>query len=247
MTGEPGFTVSAARVGRMNLGAARVAIDDDSLIIVIGGASDERPVTVALSAVRAVTIDGADVVLAIDDGSRLALMPDGEHGVTLLHGALLTHCRAIPELTRALRALGSRRGHGSARASGPAEQQRFFAPLLHARRVAVSSDEPTAALRAFDADTLGRAIAAALASFAIERHGENGPARRALEAELTDLAEPLRDELAALGELADDAKDDPADLRRWRAWSDQLRRTFEIADRVWLSVDGALDSEPWRA
>ena len=36
------------------------------------------------------------------------------------------------------------------------------------------------------------------------------------------------------------------DLRLWRAWAGQLSATFEIADRVWLSLDVALDSSPWK-
>jgi hypothetical protein len=248
MTDRPGipFTVSSARVGRMNMGPGSVSIEDEAIVIVLHSASDDRPFRIALSVVESVVIDGAEVAVAIDDGTRLALMADGANGVEELCDEIIVRCRTIPEMTRALRAFGSRRGHRSARESGPSEQQRFFAPLLHARRVAVASREPTAAIRAFDSETLGRAIAAALESFAVERHGENGPARRALEAELVDLTEPLRDELNALGHAAEDARARVDDLRRWRAWSDQLRRTFEVADRVWMLVDGALDSIPWR-
>jgi hypothetical protein len=231
----------------MNLGAGSVAVDDDAITVVLSASPDDRPFRVPLSAVDAVVIDGAEVALAIDDGTRLALIVDGANGVSELREEIIARCRAIPEMTRALRAFGSRRGHGSARASGPGEQQRFFAPLLHARRVAIASSEPLVALRAFDAETLARAIAAAIESFAVERHGENGPARRALEAELVDLTESLREELVTLGQLAGDAKAAADDLKRWRAWADQLRRTFEIADRAWLAVDSALDSVPWRA
>jgi hypothetical protein len=39
----------------------------------------------------------------------------------------------------------------------------------------------------------------------------------------------------------------PEDLRRWRRWAAGLRSTFETADRVWLSLDAALDATPFES
>src|SRR6185503_6026931 len=86
---------------------------------------------------------------------------------------------ALPEFTRALRALGSRRGRRGGRAAGADQQARFFSPLV-------------------DATTLRAAFRETLDTFAHDRYPEYAPARRALEAELFDVAEPL---FSALDEM----------------------------------------------
>ncbi|MDB4873612.1 MAG: hypothetical protein JWM41_58 [Gemmatimonadetes bacterium] len=241
---HPPFHVTSTRIGRTDLGQGTAVIDDDAIVVVVRAAADERPVRVPLSAIDGITVEGNELTLSLRDGMRLVL---GAEAVTELRDELVAHCRAIPELTRALRAFGSRRGHRSDRSTGPGEQQRFFAPLLEARRQAVNATTPDAAMAAFDPPSLDRAIVAALQAFATERYGENAPARRALEAELVDLAEPLQNALEALHRAAEDVGSDTDDLRLWRTWSAQLRATFETADRVWLSLDAALDATPWHA
>jgi hypothetical protein len=49
-----------------------------------------------------------------------------------------------------------------------------------------------------------------------------------------------------LRDAARDASASSDDLKLWRAWARQLASTFEIADRVWLSLDTALDASPWK-
>ena len=61
-----------------------------------------------------------------------------------------------------------------------------------------------------------------------------------------DLSEPLRLALDALRGAASEATSAADDLRLWRIWAMQLRDTFEAADRVWLTLDVALDATPWR-
>jgi hypothetical protein len=238
------LTVTSTRIGRTDLGAGLVTVDDEAIVVVVQSSPEDRSIHISLSAVDDVAIDGREVALGLHDGMRLALVGDNAEA---LREQLMVHCRAIPELTRALRAFGSRRGHASTRSSGPSEQKRFFAPLLDARRAAVSAAHPEATLGAFDTATLERAIEQALQSFAAERYGENAAARRALEAELVDLTEPLKNALGTLSAAANDASVSVDDLRLWRAWSAQLRATFETADRVWLSLDAALDATPWHS
>jgi hypothetical protein len=60
------------------------------------------------------------------------------------------------------------------------------------------------------------------------------------------LSEPLHAALDSLRVAAIAAAASDDDLRLWRAWAGQLSATFEIADRVWLSLDVALDSSPWK-
>ena len=101
-------------------------------------------------------------------------------------------------------------------------------------------------MAAFDAEALASAFEAQLRGFDAERYGEHAPARRALEAELIDLTEPLQAVLLDLREAAAKATAAADDLRLWREWARQLGATFETADRVWLSLDSALDANPWK-
>ena len=233
--------LTATRVGRTELGAATAAVDDESLTIVAPIAGDEPPIRVRLSSIDGMSVESGQLSIALRDGTRLTLVSDAH---VELHDELLVRCRALPELTRTLRGFGSRRGSRGVRGNAHRDQQRFFAPLLDARRRAWGTREPASTIAAFDASSLAAAFEAILLSFATERHGDNGPARRALTAELIDLSEPLRDALESLQRAAHDATEATDDLRLWRAWATQLRATFETADRVWLTLDAALDSSP---
>jgi hypothetical protein len=230
-------TITATRVGRAELGASTAAVDDE--VLTIAKTSVEgAPLRVRLVNIERVSSSEGQLAIALRDGTRLTLICDSH---AELHDDLLTRCRALPELTRTLRGFGSRRGSRGVRESAHGDQQRFFAPLRNARRKAWGTREPTATIAAFDAAVLTVAFETILQAFANERHGENGPARRALTAELVDLSEPLRDALDALGAAAAEATAATEDLRLWRVWAAQLRATFETADRVWLTLDAALD------
>lgn len=227
--------VRSARVGRTDLGEATVVIDDDVLVVLVGSA-DEPGTRVRLASIQNISVEGDALSITLADESSLTLQCDDSAG---LHAQLLASCRAIPELTRALRGLGSQR---RARGSRGDEQHRFFAPLLEARREAEDAVTPNAVLAAFDARRLRRSLGAALHAFSQARAPENPAARRALEAELTDAAEPFSAALDALDAAAIDARAAVDDVRRWRAWSSRLLATFEAADRAWMAVDGVLDS-----
>jgi hypothetical protein len=153
----------------------------------------------------------------------------------------------LPELTRSLRSLGSRR-----RASGQAEaasedQERYFAPLLDARRRAAEARGPALVAAAFDARRILARVDATLRAFATERFGARPAARRAFEAELFELAEPFREALQLLGERARELEPDAAGLppaAQWSAWVAQLQVTFRVADDGWPPVQSALDAAP---
>lgn len=236
--------IVATRIGRTELGEGTVTIDDEALTILVRDDSGERPIRLRLLAIDSAALAEGEVSISLRDGTRLTL---ASPVAAELHDRILTHCRALPELTHALRSFGSRRGSRAIRKTGPTEQQRFFAPLLDARRRAVDAASPPVALEAFDAAVLARAIDEAIQAFAIERYGENGPARRALEAELVDLSEPLQGALERLRAAADRAGASIDDLALWRAWATELRTTFEVADRIWMSLDVALDNAPHRS
>ena len=235
--------VVVTHLGRTDLGETTVAIDEEALHIIVSSARAEHPIRVPLGAIDAVVLSGVELVVPLRDGRSMTFVAQT---TVELRDEILGRCRALPELTHALRAFGSRRWHRSTRASAAADQQRFFAPLLDARREAVSATSASAAMAAFDADALASALESQLRGFAAERYGTNAPARRALEAELLDLSEPLKESLLALRDAARDATEAADDLRLWRRWARQLGSTFETADRVWLSLDLALDSNPWK-
>jgi len=234
--------VTAVRIGRTDLGAAIAVLDDESMAVIIRVA-DERPIRIRLHSVDAAAVEGDELTLLLDDGTRVTIVtPAAER----LAGDLLARCRTLPEVTLALRTFGSRRAMSHRRDSAPADQRRFFAPLLEARRAAGAAPMPAAVIAAFDAQMLAQAVADALQEFVAERHAESGPARRALEAELEEIVEPLVAAIHALGGVGAEAREAVHDLRLWRSWAVQLRVTFETADRVWISLDAALDIAPTR-
>jgi len=233
------ITIDATQVGRTDLGPSSVTLDDDALTIVVRGA--EAPTQIALAVIDELSLVDTHLELRLGDGTRVVFVSPASPE---LREDIAARCRALPELTRTLRAFGSRRRQRGRQSSAASDQQRFFAPLIDARRNALSVSAPDATIHAFDARRLTAAVIAALRALASDRFAEPGPERRALEAELMDLSEPLSDALAALGDAATQATEHIDDLRYWRAWAAQLRTTFEVADRVWLTLDASLDQVP---
>jgi hypothetical protein len=231
--------ITSLRVGRTDVGTASASVDDDSLTIFVRIESEMKALRLRFTTIDSVTISGDDVDILVRDGRHVLFTAPAT-----LRDDLFARARALPELTRTLRAFGSsraRRVSPGGRTTDATEQRRFFAPFLDARRVAGAASGE-AAIAAFSGAALSDTLTATLKQFAAERRPEPGPARRALEAELVDASEPLYDALTALREMADAAIAATTDLRLWRAWSTQLRTTFETADRVWISLDEALDA-----
>lgn len=146
----------------------------------------------------------------------------------------------LPEVTRALRALGSPR-----RSSG-AYQAAFFAPLIEARKRAFTADTPIARVRAFDASELGRELDRILERIALRWPDTRDAARRALRAELLDRVAAYSEALGALSQHAAAvvAADEGSKLMAWRRWTIQLMATFEAADRSWVAVSTVVDALP---
>jgi len=162
----------------------------------------------------------------------------GHAGLQPLGAEIVTTALALPEFTRTMQSLGSRRG-----APG-ADHDRFFSNLLAARRAAEGFVEPESRLAAFDARRLTQALTTLLGELAAERYPESPPDRRALEAELLEHAERLYQALAALGEAAEAVRTSPSAYRlaRWRNWTWAAHRLFEEADRCWIAVMPALSA-----
>src|SRR5262249_5856491 len=134
----------------------------------------------------------------------------------------------------------------------------LLTPLRRARDAAALSapgwTRAVAFAAAFDAPRLSADLRAALAALAAERWPESAPDRRALEAELHELADDALAALDALGEAAhtlhaagEGAADGDVDPVRdrvrhaaWRVWTAALGRAFAAADRCWLAALPAL-------
>ena len=220
-------------------GVASVAVDADGVVV--------TPLDAAMQAAASVRIpfDGVDGVShATDAAGTLTihlsggeqLTGAGDPRVAQVADAILVRGRTMPELARAIRALGARRGG--------AAQDAFFQPLLEARRHAVAGG--LAALDAFDPAALRLAFEHRLVSLAAERAAERPPARRALEARLLDAAEPLFAALVPLAGAADRVRTAPPAeaLRHWRGWVQALRAVFDRADAAWAELQAALEHTP---
>lgn len=139
---------------------------------------------------------------------------------------------ALPEVARGLRALGAEhRRHAVAR-------ERFFAPLLQARRRLEGEEPVDWRVAGFDAETLSERFRAMLAALALERHADRPPHRRALEAGLLDACESLFAQLQRVAESgrAVHAADDSRRFTEWREWAREVRSLFAHADRAWGTV-----------
>ena len=138
----------------------------------------------------------------------------------------------LPEQTLRLRALGS------GRANPGSDHDRFFAPLLAARRRAHAAATPEERVAAFDAVELRAGVEGTLAAFAAERCPERAADRRALEAELSELAEELLAAIDAADVAAAAVRGSAADARfaAWRAWAATIAPIFAAADRWWIAA-----------
>jgi hypothetical protein len=148
----------------------------------------------------------------------------------------------VPELTRALRALGS------SRRSGGSLQSQFFMPLVEARKRAAEARSAQACVRAFDAAELTRALDRAIERIVSGWPDERQSVRRALHAELTERVAEYARGLATLADRATAAiaADESTRLDAWRSWTVQLAATFDAADRSWMSLRSVVDALPLR-
>jgi hypothetical protein len=148
----------------------------------------------------------------------------------------------LPELTRALRALGS------SRQGGGTLQSQFFHPLVDARRRAADARSVAARVKAFDAAQLEQALDRAIDRIVAEWPDKRESVRRALRAEMQDRAAPYVKALTLLAERAASAvaAAEPDRLELWRAWTVQLAATFVAADRTWLALKSVVEALPKR-
>jgi hypothetical protein len=146
----------------------------------------------------------------------------------------------LPELTLALRGLGSARAY-----PGP-DHDRFFAPVLAARRSAAQATDPGGRMSAMRAPALAAEVERVLHEFAVARYPNDPAERRALETVFEDLSAPVRSSLAELDKAARavTAASDDAAFVWWRAWAAECRAVVTQLDRCWLTIAPILKQTP---
>ena len=212
-------------------GAVRLA--DEVVLIHVGG----REHSTRVERVDGVVWDMPVLTLHV---ARETVELSGHAALQSLGKQIITSALALPELTRTMHGLGSRRGQPGA------DHDRFFAGLLAARRAAEGFVEPESRLAAFDASRLSQMLATLLGELAAERFPSSAPDRRALEAELLDHGERVYMALDALGEAAQQVRESANAVRlaSWREWTRAAQRVFEAADRSWIAMLPALAAAP---
>lgn len=225
--------------GRELTGEAEVALDGEMLRLARPGGRPMLDIPIGL--IEGLRHEGGQITLFLAGDDAVELVADDPVGLRRLARELLARVCALPELTRALRALGAYRS------SGFAEHDRFFSPLLNARRHAQAATEPLAQVAAFDPAVLRARLDELVRRTAADRYPEHPPARRALEAELQECVEPLAARLAALAEAASVVRDESDELRlaAWRQWTSTLAEVFVTADRCWVATAALLRLEPY--
>jgi hypothetical protein len=229
------FPVSLIARGRSRLGAGTALVDEDVLrLLLLDSPSGEKVLQIKYESIAGVGLTAGAVMISLRDGAALMLT---SQQAPELRTRLLSACRALPEVTRALRALGSRRALRGTRRNPTDKERRFFAPLIAARRASMEARDAAAVVRSFDAERLIREITAVVLDFAAEGGGAHPARRRALEAELTDASEQLTVILRELVDAATRPLNDVDDLAAWREWAAAVQRTFEAADRAWAEIE----------
>jgi hypothetical protein len=213
------------------------AIDDDGSVRLVEDVVsihvNDREHTARVDRLDGVVWDSPSLTLHV---ARDVVALSGHAGLEPLGAQIVSSALVLPELTRTMHGLGSRRGRPGA------DHDRFFAGLLAARRAAEGIAEIEARLAAFDAGRLAGSLTTLLGELAAERYPASAPDRRALEAELLEHAERLFAAIEALGEAAARVRESANERRlaRWRDWTWSAHRVFEEADRCWIAALPAL-------
>ena len=237
------FTVRGLVRGREMAGDVTLALDTAG--VRVERAESAAPVAAfRLEAIEGLRHEAGQLVLYLEGDDVLEL--SGERGLGMFARDLLARACALPEMTRALRALGA------ARSPSRVEHDRFFAPFLHARRRAESAGDPEAQVAAFDVSVLRARLDELASGIAAERYPEHPSARRALEAELSECLEPLEVPFARVTDAAGRLRAESEEMRlvAWRNWAAELRVLFACADRCWrdaeaLLLRAAYEPDPW--
>lgn len=138
----------------------------------------------------------------------------------------------LPEVARAHRLLGSRRG-GSADA-----QAKLLAPLLQARKRVEEARDLEARVEALQPRALRERVSHALENIARDVYPTSHPDRRGLEAELGEALMPFFGGLDDVDLAAQHFRSAPEAIRflAWRRWVEAASDAFTLADSGWASA-----------
>jgi hypothetical protein len=233
------FALSSSSFAGRVLGPGTALVDEDVLrVLLLDATEGEKALQLRYDAIAGVALSDGAVVVTCRDGRGL-VASTGE--AQAFRQSILAACRALPEVTRALRALGSRRGTGGTRRNPSDREARFFSPFIAARRASMDARDARAVIAAFDARELARGLGATLARFAADLSSGHPARQRAMEAELSDGVEALEAALDRLREQAAIAASDVDDLARWRTWAESVQHVFEAADRAWVTIEPVME------
>lgn len=195
------------------------------------------PVRVRMDALDGCQLNEANAVLYLSSGDVLDVSLLDETSRLVMRAAIES-AYTMPELTRSLRELGAIGG------SDAAAHDRWFAPLLVARRALVGVSDPLRQLGLFDVNRLRDELARALTELAAQRAGGDAPRTRALEAILEDETEPVRRAMArvALAASALEGSESDSRLGDWRRWVRELMELYRAADNAWPAIARVLRS-----
>lgn len=229
---EIGGITAVGSWGGQNVNLAGTLRLDDERISMAADQSAESVLAEYLSLSGASWSEGTLTLFQGEDD----LVLRGPRELNRAWGLLLQRACEMPEMTRGLRGLG-RSGGDSA-----ALQQRFFEPLLLARRALQEAQAPEFRIRKFDPVEMTAKLRATILDLASHVYPESPPDRRALEAEFEDYLEPVIESLEALRDEASlvESSEPRQRFTAWREWTRQLRRVFMEADRSWAQIARSL-------
>lgn len=164
-----------------------------------------------------------------DGGSAVI---ESMRGLDLAWVSLVERACPLPELARAHRLLGSRRG-GAMDA-----QARFLAPLLQARKQIGEEADLAARVSVLDTKSLRQRFDVALKTIAKETYPSSHPDRRGLEAELEEAMAAFFDGIDALDTAAGHFRTASESIRftAWRDWVSAVSNVFSLADSGWANA-----------
>ncbi|MCC6242378.1 MAG: hypothetical protein IT353_06030 [Gemmatimonadaceae bacterium] len=207
---------------------AQLALDEHSLAILWDRAAPWR---LALDGIDGLHAGDGHLTLYLASGDVLDV--SGDDALRLLGAQLQSRACAVPELTRGLRTLGSRRA-----VIGNAHDA-WFAPLMSARRAIDGVSDPLRQVTLVDAANLSRAMTTVISQLAAIEAPTDVAAQRAIEAILEEAAEPMFEAMTSLALAADILRASELDTRfaDWRRWIDALRAVFVAADDSWVTAN----------
>ncbi|WP_337169285.1 hypothetical protein [Gemmatimonas aurantiaca] len=223
------------------LGAA--SLEPDGLVVTWPPAAAWK---LALEGIDGVAIAQTTLTVYLREHDVLELSGDGS--LRALGHALLDQACRVPELMRGGRTSGWSLPLGGNVALQNA-QDRWFAPLLAARRAMQGVSDPERQVALFDGARLADEMLRGIAEIAVITVPGDGAQQRAqqraLEAAMEEEAEPLFEALERVALAGDALRGGAMDTRiaDWRRWIGVVQETFGAADEAWNGTRELLTGE----